>query len=56
MQSPVKVRFTARTVPETTAKESVIKVTLLGLLCNVTRDSAWAKDLGVFFKAPPEVG
>jgi autophagy-related protein 2 len=51
----VKIRFTARAIPETSAKESLLKITLLGLLCTLNRDFSWTNDLSIFFKAPPEV-
>ncbi|EIN07297.1 hypothetical protein PUNSTDRAFT_144812 [Punctularia strigosozonata HHB-11173 SS5] len=49
----LKLRFSSFTVPNTTAKESTLKVTLFGPLLNVFPDFHWAEDLGKFFKAPP---
>lgn len=52
----MKLRFTSLVVPETTAKESRIKLTLCGFTYNLYPDFAWALDLGQFVKAPPGVG
>ncbi|OBZ75363.1 Autophagy-related protein 2 [Grifola frondosa] len=52
-RSAVKLRFTSLIVPETTAKESRVKVTLSGITCNVYPNFDWAIDLGRFVKAPP---
>ncbi|PIL24008.1 hypothetical protein GSI_13759 [Ganoderma sinense ZZ0214-1] len=52
-RSAFKLRFTSLVVPETTAKESRIRLTVDGITYNFYPDIAWAADLGRFFKAPP---
>ncbi|KAI1795867.1 hypothetical protein LXA43DRAFT_989826 [Ganoderma leucocontextum] len=52
-RSAVKLRFTSLVVPETTAKESRVRLTVDGITYNFYPDIAWAADLGRFFKAPP---
>ncbi|KAI0709250.1 hypothetical protein C8Q76DRAFT_654887 [Earliella scabrosa] len=52
-RSALKLRFTSLVVPETTAKESRIRLTVHGITYNFYPDIAWATDLGRFFKAPP---
>lgn len=42
-------------MPETTAKESRVKLTLCGFTYNVYPDLKWTADLSRFFKAPPGV-
>ncbi|KDQ60992.1 hypothetical protein JAAARDRAFT_31991 [Jaapia argillacea MUCL 33604] len=49
----VKLRFTSLVVPETTAKESKIKLSLHGFLFNASPQLQWAEDLATFAKAPP---
>ncbi|KAJ7172409.1 hypothetical protein C8R46DRAFT_992546 [Mycena filopes] len=49
----LKLAFTSMTVPETTAKESRIKLALWGFTCNLSPDIQWATDLALFFKPPP---
>ena len=51
----VKLRLTSLIVPETTAKESRVKLTLSGFTYNVLPDFAWITHLAQFFKAPPNV-
>ena len=54
-RSALKLRFTSLVVPETTAKESRVRLTVDGITYNFYPDIAWATDLGSFFKAPPGV-
>jgi autophagy-related protein 2 len=54
-KSMVKLRLTSLIVPETTAKESRIKLTLSGFALNVLPDLTWIAHLTQFFKAPPHV-
>ncbi|KAJ6502482.1 hypothetical protein C8R45DRAFT_818480 [Mycena sanguinolenta] len=49
----LKLSFTSLVVPETTAKESRIRVALWGFTCNLSPNIQWATDLGLFFKPPP---
>ncbi|KAL7283400.1 hypothetical protein ACG7TL_002830 [Trametes sanguinea] len=49
----VKLRFTSLVVPETTAKESRVRVTLSGITYHFYPNLKWATNLGRFFKAPP---
>ncbi|KAJ7109447.1 hypothetical protein C8R44DRAFT_937041 [Mycena epipterygia] len=49
----VKLTFTSLVVPETTAKESRVKVALWGFTCSLSPDIQWAIDLGLFIKPPP---
>ncbi|KAG6376342.1 hypothetical protein JVT61DRAFT_2325 [Boletus reticuloceps] len=51
----VKSRITSLVVPETTAKESRIKLSLWGFTVHPPLDSSLGKDLAVFVKAPPGV-
>ena len=51
----VKVQFTSLVVPETTAKESRVKLTLWGFTYKVYPDLKWVADLDRFVKAPPGV-
>jgi autophagy-related protein 2 len=51
----VKLRFTSLVVPETTAKESRLKLTLWGFTYDAYPDLKWVADLGRFVKAPPGV-
>ncbi|KAH7922102.1 putative peripheral membrane protein [Leucogyrophana mollusca] len=51
----VKVTFTSFVVPETTAKESKIRLTLWGFTFHALPDMQWTSDLGRFAKAPPGV-
>ncbi|TFY57663.1 hypothetical protein EVJ58_g6885 [Rhodofomes roseus] len=51
--SAVKVRFISLIVPETTAKESRVKLTLRGITFTAHPDFAWTSDLASFVKAPP---
>ncbi|KAI0807392.1 hypothetical protein C8Q74DRAFT_59220 [Fomes fomentarius] len=52
-RSALKLRFTSLVVPETTAKESRVRLTVDGITYNFYADIGWAVDLGRFFKAPP---
>jgi autophagy-related protein 2 len=52
-KSMVKLRFTSLVVPETTAKESRLKLTLWGFTYDAYPDLKWVADLGRFVKAPP---
>ena len=54
-RSALKLRFTSLVVPETTAKESRVRLTVHGITYNFYPDITWATDLGRFFKAPPGV-
>ncbi|KAJ6496744.1 hypothetical protein C8R47DRAFT_1115401 [Mycena vitilis] len=49
----LKLNLTSMIVPETTAKESRIRVALWGFTCNLSPDIEWAADLGSFVKPPP---
>ncbi|KAJ7111548.1 hypothetical protein C8R43DRAFT_1041373 [Mycena crocata] len=49
----LKLAFTSLVVPETTAKESRIRVSLWGFTCNLSPDVQWASDLALFIKPPP---
>ncbi|KAJ6630872.1 hypothetical protein B0H10DRAFT_2160244 [Mycena sp. CBHHK59/15] len=49
----IKVAFTSLVVPETTAKESRLKVALWGFTCHLSPEVQWANDLGLFIKPPP---
>ncbi|KAF8559774.1 hypothetical protein OG21DRAFT_1503004 [Imleria badia] len=51
----VKSRITSLVVPETTAKESRIKLSLWGFTVHPPHDGSFANDLAVFAKAPPGV-
>lgn len=51
----VKLRFISLIVPETTAKEARIHLTLCGFEHTVHPDIAWIEDLATFSKAPPGV-
>ncbi|KAH7889362.1 hypothetical protein F5I97DRAFT_1940745 [Phlebopus sp. FC_14] len=51
----IKARVTSLVVPETTAKESRIKLSCWGFTCHVPQDVAFASDLVQFAKAPPGV-
>ena len=50
-RSALKLRFSSLVVPETTAKESRVRLTVDGITYNFYPDIAWATDLGSFFKA-----
>ncbi|KAH9854243.1 hypothetical protein C2E23DRAFT_754086 [Lenzites betulinus] len=52
-KSALKLRFTSLVVPETTAKESRVRLTLCGVTYHFYPDLKWGRDLGRFFKAPP---
>ncbi|GBE82158.1 Autophagy-related protein [Sparassis crispa] len=52
-RSALKLRLTSLTVPETTSKESRIRLTLSGLTYNFHPYFDWAADLGRFAQAPP---
>ncbi|KAH9946106.1 uncharacterized protein BXZ73DRAFT_86295 [Epithele typhae] len=52
-RSALKLRFTSLIVPETTAKESRVRLTVSGITYTFYPDISWAEDLGRFFKAPP---
>jgi hypothetical protein len=59
MSSPkslLKLRFSSLVVPETTIKESRIKLTLCGFTYDLRPDFGWVADLETFFKSPPGVG
>ncbi|KAJ7285766.1 hypothetical protein C8J57DRAFT_1168465 [Mycena rebaudengoi] len=49
----LKLTFASLVVPETTAKESRLRVTLWGFTCNLSPEVQWATDLGLFIKPPP---
>ncbi|KAL4267314.1 Autophagy-related protein 2 [Pleurotus pulmonarius] len=49
----IKLRFISLIVPETTAKEARIHLTLCGFEHTVHPDMAWIEDLATFSKAPP---
>ncbi|KZT70159.1 hypothetical protein DAEQUDRAFT_226544 [Daedalea quercina L-15889] len=51
--SAVKVRFVSLVVPETTAKESRIKLTFRGITFTAHPDFSWISDLTSFAEAPP---
>ena len=51
----VKLQFTSLIVPETTAKESRVKLSLWGFTCNFFPYVDWVSDLVLFAKAPPGV-
>ncbi|EIW60338.1 uncharacterized protein TRAVEDRAFT_63914 [Trametes versicolor FP-101664 SS1] len=53
VKSALKLRFTSLVVPETTAKESRVRLTLCGITYHFYPDLKWATDLGRFVKAPP---
>ncbi|KAI0362114.1 hypothetical protein OH77DRAFT_20625 [Trametes cingulata] len=53
LKSALKLRFTSLVVPETTAKESRIRLAVSGITYHFYADLQWASDLGRFFKAPP---
>ncbi len=55
VKSALKLRFTSLVVPETTAKESRVRLTLCGITYHFYPDLKWASDLGRFVKAPPGV-
>ncbi|PCH37996.1 hypothetical protein WOLCODRAFT_87760 [Wolfiporia cocos MD-104 SS10] len=52
-RSAVKVRFISLIVPETTSKESRVKIELSGVSYTLFPDFEWATDLVNFAKAPP---
>ncbi|KAJ7709834.1 hypothetical protein B0H17DRAFT_915352 [Mycena rosella] len=49
----LKVAFTSLIVPDTTAKESRVRVALWGFTCNLSPDVQWAADFSLFIKPPP---
>ncbi|KAI6036274.1 hypothetical protein BKA83DRAFT_4160612 [Pisolithus microcarpus] len=51
----IKIRFTSLVVPETSAKESKIKLSLCGITCHVPANPCFAADLAAFAKAPAGV-
>ncbi|KAI6109491.1 hypothetical protein F5141DRAFT_1215004 [Pisolithus sp. B1] len=51
----IKIRITSLVVPETSAKESKIKLALCGIACHVPANPCFAADLAAFAKAPPGV-
>ncbi|KAI6160026.1 putative peripheral membrane protein [Pisolithus thermaeus] len=51
----IKIRITSLLVPETSAKESKIKLALCGITCHVPANPCFAADLAAFAKAPPGV-
>ena len=51
----VKARIMSLVVPETTAKESRIKLSLWGYTVYPLLDGSFGNDLAVFAKAPPGV-
>ncbi|KAI8998625.1 hypothetical protein BD414DRAFT_453550 [Trametes punicea] len=53
IRSALKLRFTSLVVPETTVKESRVRLTLCGITYHFYPDLHWATNLGRFFKAPP---
>ncbi|KAI0336552.1 hypothetical protein GY45DRAFT_1291461 [Cubamyces sp. BRFM 1775] len=53
VKSAIKLRFTSLVVPETTAKESRVRLTLCGITYHFYPDLDWAASLSRFVKAPP---
>ncbi|KAI0780919.1 hypothetical protein BD413DRAFT_660017 [Trametes elegans] len=53
VKSALKLRFTSLVVPETTAKESRVRLTLDGITYHFYPHLGWATNLAFFFKAPP---
>jgi len=51
----IKARVTSLVVPQTTIKESKVKLSLWGIVCHVPPDLHFVTDLTSFAKAPPEV-
>ncbi|TFK29985.1 hypothetical protein FA15DRAFT_663305 [Coprinopsis marcescibilis] len=49
----IKLKFISSTIPETTAKENRVSVSLYGFTFNLHPDLALPVDLGQFFKSPP---
>ncbi|KAJ7449880.1 hypothetical protein FB451DRAFT_1052586 [Mycena latifolia] len=49
----LKLAFTSLVVPETTVKESRVRVALWGFTFNISPDVQWAADLSLFIKPPP---
>ncbi|KAI0065395.1 hypothetical protein BV25DRAFT_1821795 [Artomyces pyxidatus] len=49
----IKLRFISLVVPESTAKESRVKLTLTGFTYNVMPDLQWLTALTIFAKPPP---
>lgn len=54
-QSMIKLRFKSLVVPETQAKESKIRLTLVGFTFTLYSDLEWVSDLTAFSKSPPGV-
>ncbi|KAG6866970.1 hypothetical protein C0991_003886 [Blastosporella zonata] len=52
-KSMVKLRFTSLVLPETTSKESRVRLTLSGFTFTCYPDLAWIKDLATFAQSPP---
>ena len=52
----VKLRFVSLLMPETTAKESKVKLTMWGFTFTLFPDIGWISDLAAFSKSPPGVG
>ncbi|KAG6917968.1 hypothetical protein DXG01_017152 [Tephrocybe rancida] len=50
----IKLRFTSLVLPETTSKESRVKLTLSGFTFRVFPDLGWISDLTTFAQSPPE--
>ncbi|KAK7054763.1 autophagy-related protein 2 [Paramarasmius palmivorus] len=49
----LKLRFTSLTIPESTSKESRVRVSLWGFTFNFSPDISWITDLVAFASAPP---
>ncbi|CDO68278.1 hypothetical protein BN946_scf184799.g5 [Trametes cinnabarina] len=53
LKPALKLRFTSLVVPETTAKETRIRLTLCGVTYHFYPGLEWSANLARFFKAPP---
>ncbi|KAI6045750.1 hypothetical protein EDC04DRAFT_2888774 [Pisolithus marmoratus] len=51
----IKICLTSLVIPETSSKESKIKLSLCGITCHVPADPCFTADLLAFAKAPPGV-
>lgn len=52
-QCLLRLQFTSLVIPETTAKESRIKISLWGFTFRFYPDIGWTSDIAEFIKAPP---
>lgn len=52
-QCLLRLQFTSLVIPETTAKESRIKISLWGFTYKLYPDVGWTTDIAEFIKAPP---